>query len=139
MAKTTEQKQEILMHRLGELLSHELGYIYGKRESGPNGDKKEFLDKGKRFLIQLGADLGFTEMRVSKNPAGIAVSGEVTLMGMWSEGNGLYVKLTEPAFGEHCTLYRYIKHMQDYSGDHNCYLDTDFFGYPRICGSAKSC
>lgn len=125
-AKTTGQKQEILMRRLGELLSHNLGYIWGERESGPNGEKKEFLDKGKRFLTQLGKDLGFTEMKVSKNPAGIAVSGEVTLMGTWSKSNGLYVQLSEPAFGNYCVLYREIKHLMDYTGGRNNFLTVDY-------------
>lgn len=124
MAKTTAQKQEILMHRLGELLSHDLGYIFGERESGPNGEKKEFLDKGKRFLSQLGRDLGFTQMNVSKNPAGIAVSGEVSLMGMWTPGNGLYVNLSEPAFSRCCVLYRNVKHMKDFTGGSNHFLTT---------------
>lgn len=126
MATTTMQKQEILMRRLGELLSHDLGYIFGERESGPNGEKKEFLDKGKRFLNQLGKDLNFTEMTVDKNPAGIAVSGEVTLMGIWSKGNGLYVQLSEPAFGGYCVLYREIKHLKDYTGGHNNFLTTKY-------------
>lgn len=133
MAKTVEQKQEILMHRLGELLSHNLGYIYGERESGPNGEKKEFLDKGKRFLNQLGKDLNFTEMTVSKNPAGIAVSGEVTLMGMWGEGNGLYIQLSEPCFGGSCVLYRTIKHLKDYTGGYNNFLTTDYMRETEYC------
>lgn len=126
VAKTTCQKQEILMRRLGELLSHNLGYIYGERESGPNGEKKEFLDKGKRFLTQLGADLGFTEMKVNKNPAGIAVSGEVTLMGMWNEGNGLYVQLSEPAISDWCVLYRECRHLKDYGHGNNRFMGYGF-------------
>lgn len=123
---TTTQKQQILMKRLGELLSHDLGYIWGERESGPNGEKKEFLDKGKRFLTQLGKDLGFTNMTVSKSPAGIAVSGEVTLTGMWGEENGLYVQLSEPTFGENCVLYREMKHLKGYTGERNNFLTTDY-------------
>lgn len=126
MATTIMQKQEILMHRLGTLLSHDLGYIFGERESGPNGEKKEFLDKGKRYLNQLGKDLNFTEMTVDKNPAGIAVSGEVTLMGMWGEGKGLYIQLSEPAFGGYCVLYRTIKHLKDYTGGYNNFLTTGY-------------
>lgn len=122
MATTTTQKQEILMNRLGVLLSHDFGYIWGERESGPNGEKKEFLDKGKRFLTQLGKDLVFTDMEVTKNPAGIAVSGEVTLMGMWSEGNGLYVQLMSPIIDNCTVLYRHISHLQDYRGGKNNFL-----------------
>lgn len=44
------QSQEKNMRKLAELLSHDLGYIWGERESGPNGDKKTFLKTGKTFL-----------------------------------------------------------------------------------------
>lgn len=125
-AKTTCQKQEILMRRLGELLSHNLGYIYGERESGPNGEKKEFLDKGKRFLNQLGKDLGFTEITVSKNPAGIAVSGEVCLKGIWSKGNGLYVTLSEIPFGQYCVLYRTTGQRNSSGMGQNNFLTTRY-------------
>lgn len=124
MPKTAMEKQEALMRRLGELLSHDLGYIWGERESGPNGEKKEFLDKGKRFLTQLGKDLGFTEMKVFKNPGGIAVSGEVTLMGMWSEDNGLYVQLSEPALSDWSVLYRQTRHLKDFAGG-NQFMSND--------------
>lgn len=130
----TVKKQEILMRRLGELLSHNLGYIYGERESGPNGEKKEFLDKGKRFLSQLGNDLGLVQMKVSKNPAGIAVSGEVSLIGLWSEGNGIYVQLSEPAFGGCCVLYRRITHLKECAGFNKFLTTTDLktFSYVRF-------
>lgn len=124
MAKTAMEKQKALMRRLGELLSHDLGYLYGDKECGSNGEKKEFLDKGKRFLTQLGKDLGFTEMKVFKNPGGIAVSGEVTLMGMWSEGNGLYVQLSEPALSDWSVLYRQIRHLKDFTGGGNQFMSN---------------
>ena len=120
------KSQQTNMRRLSELLSQNLGYIFGDRESGPNGAKKEFLSKGRTFLSALGKDLKFTEMKVTVNPAGIAVSGEVTLMGMWSEGNGLYIQLTGPVLMGNCVLYRSIEHMKDYRGGNNRFLTTDF-------------
>lgn len=114
--------QENNMKRLGELLAVDLGYIFGERESGPNGEKKEFLSKGRAFLSALGKDLGFAVYKVRTNPAGIAVSGEVTLMGMWADGNGLYLCLEEPIMSDFCVLYRTIRNMKDYSGGQNCFL-----------------
>ena len=36
-----------------------------------------------------------------------------TLMGMWSEGNGLYVQLSQSSMGWQSFLYRQISHMKD--------------------------
>ena len=53
------KSQENNMRRLAELLSHNLGYIFGEREAGPNGDKKTFLNliivgftKTQKFMIR---------------------------------------------------------------------------------------
>ncbi|MCI9073683.1 MAG: hypothetical protein HFH80_12960 [Lachnospiraceae bacterium] len=61
------------------------------------------------------------------NYGGIAVSGEVTLMGMWSEGNGLYVQLSQSSMGWQSFLYRQISHMKDYTGGRNQWLPADMF------------
>lgn len=37
------QSQENRMRKLARLLSSDLGYIWGERESGPNGAKKETM------------------------------------------------------------------------------------------------
>ena len=109
------------------LVSQGLGYIYGERESGPNGAKKQFHTKSAAFLRALGNDLGFKEFKVTNNYAGIAVSGEITLMGMWSDGNGLYFQINEPIQPFNSFLYRSIKHMKDYSGGYNQWLSCDIF------------
>lgn len=88
------QSQIKNMKLLSELLGQDLGYIYGERESGPNGAKKQFLSTGRAFLSALGKDLGFTEQKVSTNKAGIAVSGEVYLRGMWG-GSGVKLELSQ--------------------------------------------
>ena len=84
------QSQEANMRRLAELLSHDISYIWGERECGPNGDKKTFLNVGKTFLRALGKDLGLRDVKVVSNAGGIAVSGECTLIGMW-EDSGIYM------------------------------------------------
>ncbi|GHU93039.1 hypothetical protein FACS1894208_01670 [Clostridia bacterium] len=119
MKKTNQQ---IKMARIAELLNGNLSYIHGERENGVNGEKKEFMDKSAAFLRTLGKDLGFTEMKVTKNPGGIAVSGDVTLMGMWNDGNGLYFNLSQSYLHGNPQLYRVITNMRDFHGDRNRWL-----------------
>jgi hypothetical protein len=136
------KSQKDNMKAVFSLVSIDLGYIFGERESGPrrrtnvalkrsrhlltrlagrptcpNGAKKEFLTKSAAFLRALGKDLGFIDMNVSTNPSGIAVSGEVSLYGMWSEGNGLFFQINQPLSMQHGSfLFRHITHMKDYRG-----------------------
>ena len=129
------QSQEKHMRKLAELLSRDLGYIHGERESGPNGDKKVFLNTGKTFLRALAKDLGLKEYYVSANPGGIAVSGDCSLIGMW-QTNGLYVQLSQPCCDrERVLLYRTVRHSKDYTGGRNLYLtrrDLAEMSYPDL-------
>jgi hypothetical protein len=121
------KSQQANMKTIFSLVSQDLGYIHGERESGPNGAKKQFHIKSAAFLRALAKDLGFKTFRVTNNHAGIAVSGEITLMGMWNEGNGLYFQLSQPIQPFNSFLYRTIKSMKDYSGGHNQWLHWDIF------------
>jgi len=121
------KSQKANMKTIHSLVSQELGYIYGERESGFNGAKKQFHSKSAAFLRALGNDLGLKEFKVSKNYAGIAVSGEITLMGMWDDGNGLYFKINQPLSPFNSFLYRKIKHMKDFSGGSNQWMDYELF------------
>ena len=67
------KSQESNMRRLSMLLSHDLSFIVGERECGPNGSKKAFLNTGKAFLRALARDLGLHDVTVSANSGGIAV------------------------------------------------------------------
>ena len=129
------KSQEKNMRRLADLLGHDLSYIWGEREGGPNGDKKVFLNTGKVFLRALSKDLGLQEVSVSSNPGGIAVSGECTLMGMWTY-NGLYIQLSQSCFDrERVLLYRTIRHSRDYTGGVNLYLtrrNLETLSYPQL-------
>ena len=119
------QSQEKNMRKLAGLLGRDLSYIWGERESGPNGDKKVFLNTGKTFLRALAKDLGLQEYNVSANPGGIAVSGDCSLIGMW-HSSGIYVMITQASFGlEELVLYREAKHIKDYSGGSNRFLPRD--------------
>ena len=130
------QSQKKNMKTIHGLVSQNLGYIFGERESGPNGAKKQFHTKSAAFLRALGKDLGFRECKVMNNYGGIAVSGEVTLMGMWSEGNGLYVQLSQHCCDrERVLLYRTVRHSKDYTGGRNLYLtrrDLAEMSYPDL-------
>ena len=119
------QSQEKNMRKLADLLSHDLSYIWGEREGGPNGDKKVFLNTGKAFLRALAKDLGLREYKVSANPGGIAVSGDCSLIGMW-HSSGIYVMITQASFGlEELVLYREARHIRDYSSSRNRFLPRD--------------
>lgn len=116
------KSQENNMRRLAVLLGRDLGYIHGEKECGPNGDKKTFLNVGKVFLRALAKDLGLRDFKVSSNAAGIAVSGECTLIGMWEDG-GIYVCLGQPALGkENVLYYRTVRHVRDFKGGYNHFI-----------------
>ena len=115
------KSQEQNMRRLAALLSRDLGYIWGERESGPNGDKKIFLNLGKTFLRALAKDLGLRDVKVMSNAGGIAVSGECYLYGMWEEC-GLFICLEQPCITQNVLLYRSIRSLNDHKGGYNNYV-----------------
>jgi len=116
------QSQEAHMRRLADLLSHDLGYIWGERESGPNGDKKTFLNVGKAFLRALSKDLGLRDVKVTSNAGGIAVSGECYLSGMWEDG-GIFICIEQPCgMGENVLLFREIRNTKDHKGGYNRFI-----------------
>jgi hypothetical protein len=121
------QSQKKNMQTIYGLVLQDLGYIYGEREDGFNGAKKQFHTKSAAFLRTLGNDLGFKEFKVTNNHGGIAISGEITLMGMWGESNGLYFQINQPIQPFNSFLYRSIKHMRDYSGGTNQWIPCDLF------------
>lgn len=116
------KSQENNMRHLAELLSHDLSFIWGDRESGPNGMKKTFLNVGKVFLRALARDLGLRDVRVMSNAGGIAVSGECYLYGMWHT-SGIFICLEQPAGGRQDVIcYRSIRGINDHKGGYNRYV-----------------
>ena len=129
------KSQQANMKTIHSLVSWDLGYIYGERESSQNGAKKQFLSKSAAFLRSLGNDLGLKEFKVTINPSGIAVSGDVILMGMWNDGNGLYLQINQPSQPFAAFLFREIKHMKDLMGGTNQCLPCNLFAggkYERL-------
>lgn len=118
----SSKSQERNMRQLAALLSQDLGYVFGEKESGPNGAKRSFLNVGKRFLRDLARDLGLQNVQVTSNAAGIGVSGECCLMGMWENG-GICVVLTQMHCAEERVMcYRTIRNMKDHKGGRNVFL-----------------
>lgn len=129
------QSQENNMRKLARLLSGDLSYIWGERESGPNGDKKVFLNTGKAFLRALAKDLKLRDAKVTAIAAGIAVSGECYLTGMW-EDSGLHVCLEQPCYlRENVLCYHSIRTMQDHKGGYRHYIrraELEFMSYEQL-------
>lgn len=129
------KSQENNMRRLAELLGTNLSYIYGERESGPNGAKKTFLNVGKVFLRALAKDLELHDVKVSSNAAGIACSGECYLTGMWEDG-GIHICIEQPPFmSENVLLYRTVRNTRDHKGGYNHFIRRTELGtmnYPQL-------
>lgn len=82
-------------------------------------NKDAFHRTGKTFLRKLAAELGLAsnQFSVRSNPAGIAVSGEVTL-----HADNLYVQLCQSYSSEGLTvLFRGCVSQKDYTGLNNQY------------------
>jgi hypothetical protein len=115
----------------------QLAFLMTNDESGQyNGEFKEkFRAVGRKAMRELATllELNETEYEIDIhfNPGGIAVSGDLTLMGMWSEGNGVYVTMNKdfPNWGQ--VLFRSIKHMKDYTGGQNNYFEFVMLGSPN--------
>ena len=115
----SDKTQEKKMRTLAELLGHEPGYLTGAYQYP--GPKRTFLNTGRAFLRALAKDLNLTDYKVSVNPAGIAVSGDCTLIGMWKK-NGIYIDISEFLGAKAALLYRTARHMKDYTGGQNRYV-----------------
>ena len=113
------------MRELAELLGHEPGYLSGSHERP--GPKRTFLNTGRAFLRALAKDLSLTDYKVSVNPAGIAVSGDCTLIGMWRT-NGIYIDISDFCGLNDALLYRTVRHMKDYVGGQNRYVSRSEWG-----------
>ena len=96
--------------------------------------KERFREIGTKAMEELAALLGLKEHRVSFNPSGIAVSGDLMLMGMWSEDNGIYITMNKDfprkPWGD--VLYRSIRHMEDYTGGLNHYFKFELLRKPML-------
>ena len=120
MGKNMQQLAMVLIR--GESLQY--------NESG----KQMFKTIGKKAMRELAVLLELKEYDISFNPGGIAVSGDLHLMGMWSEENGVYILINKDfvgcAWGE--GYYRTIKHMRDFTGGPNHWLPYKELQFPVV-------
>lgn len=79
---------------------------------------------GKKAMKELARLLELRPFDIQFNPGGVAVSGDLRLMGMWSEGSGIYISmnknLSNAPYGQ--ILYRTIRHMKDFTGGSNQWM-----------------
>ena len=106
------------------------------KHSTINGDmedgkvKTQFGRLGKRAFKELAEYLGLSEYKVNFNKAGVAVSGDLTLMGMLDADRGIYISYNKDGFQDKA-LYRTIANMKDYSGGSNNYFHEVAFAEPE--------
>ena len=103
------------MHTLAALSKSELnGY-----NSQAAYNKNQYLKVGRSVLTAIAKHLRLIEYKVSVNKAGIAVSGDITLIGLSANGKGIYVNFSSPMlFGGSPAnfYYRLVTYMKDYAG-----------------------
>jgi hypothetical protein len=95
--------------------------------------KEKFKRIGKKAMVELALLLDLKEFTYHFNSGGIAVSGDLTLMGMWGPENGVYVTMNKDfpkaLWGQ--VLYRSIKHMKDYTGGPNNWFGFELLQFPE--------
>lgn len=106
-----------------------------------NGEILQYNEEGKAMFKRIGTKamkelavvLELKEYDVSFNPGGIAVSGDLLLMGMWTDDLGVYISMNKDfpnaPWGQ--VLYRTIKHMKDYTGGTNNWLKFESLARPE--------
>ena len=82
--------------------------------------KRSYEKAGKKALVELAVAMGFQQSRVWYSKGGIAVSGDLHLMGMWSEDSGVHIFFSMGRYDS--IVFRKIKHLQDYTGGMNHHI-----------------
>jgi hypothetical protein len=90
--------------------------------------KDRFKKTGLATMRKLAKALKLQKFEASFNPGGIAVAGDLHLMGMFNENVGIYFSISSGIMkrGFSC-MFRTIKHMKDYSGGSNNWMDGNEF------------
>lgn len=113
----------------------QLAFLMLSGESGSHNDefKKRFKQIGLKAMKELALILELKEVDINFNPGGIAVSGDLRLMGMWSAENGVYITMNKNFPNAPCgqILYRTIRNMKDFSGGSNCWLEFKLLKFPE--------
>lgn len=101
---------------LSKILRTDLSY----NEEG----KDKFKRAGLRALRALAVEMNFTENHVSFNAGGIAVSGDLSMYGMFPDGTGVVLYLGQSITGQ-AGYCRSIKHLKDYKGGPNNWITLE--------------
>lgn len=89
--------------------------------------KRRFHAAGRRQLRRLAIALGLHGFDLRSNPAGFAVSGEITL-----HGDHLYVQVSQSALGpRHGVLFRACKNRRDFVGGANHFAPVALLNHPH--------
>ncbi|HUU89513.1 MAG TPA: hypothetical protein VMX17_17405 [Candidatus Glassbacteria bacterium] len=105
-------------------LTRLLRFVQDNDLSYDQSAKDKFKERGLEAMKRLASALKLREFKADFNAGGIAVSGDIHLMGMFNDTMGIYITITKGVFNHNgCTfLYRTIKNMEDYSGGGNNYF-----------------
>lgn len=119
---------------MGKYLNQLAFMMLSKESASYNAPfKEQFKRVGKKAMKELADLLELKEVDIHFNPGGIAVSGDLTLMGMWSRDEGIYISMNKDfpnkPWGD--VLFRTIKHMKDYSGGSNNYFKFELLQFPE--------
>ena len=119
---------------MGKYLNQLAFMMLGKEEAQYNAPfKEQFKKVGVKAMRELAKLLDLPEIDIHFNRGGIAVSGDLTLIGMWSDGNGIYISMNKdfPDRPWGGVLYRTVKHMKDYTGGSNNYFEFALLQFPE--------
>jgi len=106
------------LKRLSSLMkSKNLSYNYE--------DKVTFQRVGSAALRKLAKRMGFIQSNVSFNAGGIAVSGDHSMYGMFEDGNGVVLYVSQGLFSNFAGYCRSIKHLKDYTGGANVWVSHE--------------
>lgn len=104
-------------------LTRLIRFVHDNYLSYNQSAKEKFKTMGLQAMKRLASALKLREFKIDFNAGGIAVSGDLHLMGMFNDNVGIYITISEGSHHNGCTfLYRTIKHMNDYSGGSNNYF-----------------
>ena len=112
-------------------------YIDGYLEEDPNSQneianglaKQNFKRIGKKAFNELALYLGLSQFQVNFNPGGPAVSGDLSLSGMFTKDKGVYINMSKDGSAE--VLFRSIANPKDSSGGVNEYFSSTKFSHPE--------
>lgn len=110
-------------------LVHLFNIIDGRGMTYNQRNKDKFKEHGLAAMRKLAKHLKLREFEASFNPGGIAVPGDLHLMGMFNDNVGIYIQISQGVFSTNFEcMYRTIKNMKDYSGGSNNWAkDKDLF------------